>query len=196
MVARLVRNEKVGGSNPPSSTTGRHPIRMSVFCMPGRVRAVPVVVLIGAAGVRGACRAGLWGRAAVCAGGRRPARELSAPRASLGASPRSPARPRRRPRAPQPGALAPSGVLHTGNAWSADVRLGVSPRSPARPRRRPTALRPCPLAPSGVLHTGGALGYRTKRVGFMVTFQLFGAEKSVLKLVGANLKDGLNVLVL
>ena len=90
----------------------------------------------------------------------------------------------------------PSGVLHTGNAWSADVRLGVSPRSPARPRRRPTALRPCPLAPSGVLHTGGALGYRTKRVGFMVTFQLFGAEKSVLKLVGANLKDGLNVLVL
>ena len=39
-------------------------------------------------------------------------------------------------------------------------------------------------------------GYRTKRVGFMVTFQLFGAEKSVLKLVGANLKDGLNVLVL
>ena len=94
---------------------------MSVFCMPGRVRAVPVVVLIGAAGVRGACWAGLWGRVAVCAGGRRPAREPSAPR---------------------------------------------------------------------------ALGYRTKRVGFMVTFRLFGAEKSVLKLVGANLKDGLNVLVL
>ena len=156
LVARLVRNEKVGGSNPPSSTTDRHPIRMSVFCMPGRVRAVPVVVLIGAAGVRGACWAGLWGRAAVCAGGWRPAREPSAPRASLGASPRSPARPRRRPRAPQPGALAPSGTLHTG----------------------------------------GALGYRTKRVGFMLTFQLFGAEKSVLKLVGANLKDGLNVLVL
>ena len=40
------------------------------------------------------------------------------------------------------------------------------------------------------------LGYRTKRVGFMVTFPLFGAEKSVLKLVGANLKDGQNVLVL
>ena len=37
LVARLVRNEKVGGSNPPSSTTGRHPIRMSVFCMPGVV---------------------------------------------------------------------------------------------------------------------------------------------------------------
>ena len=40
------------------------------------------------------------------------------------------------------------------------------------------------------------LGYRTKRVGFVVTFRLFGAEKSVLKLVGANLKDGQNVLVL
>ena len=26
LVARLVRNEKVGGSNPPSSTTHRHPI--------------------------------------------------------------------------------------------------------------------------------------------------------------------------
>lgn len=40
------------------------------------------------------------------------------------------------------------------------------------------------------------LGYRTKRVGFVVTFRLAGAEKSVLKLVGANLKDGQNVLVL
>ena len=42
----------------------------------------------------------------------------------------------------------------------------------------------------------GLWGYRTKRVGFVVTFPLFGAEKSVLKLVGANLKDGQNVLVL
>ena len=50
LVARLVRNEKVGGSNPPSSTTGRHPIRMSVFCMPGRVGAV----LCGPTGVPGA----------------------------------------------------------------------------------------------------------------------------------------------
>ena len=37
------------------------------------------------------------GSAAVCAGGRRPAREPSALRASLGASSRSPARPRHRP---------------------------------------------------------------------------------------------------
>ena len=50
----------------------------------------------------------LSGRAAGCARGRRPAREPSAPRASLGASPRSPARPRHRPRAPQPGPPVPS----------------------------------------------------------------------------------------
>ena len=49
----------------------------------------------------------LSGRAAGCARGRRPAREPSAPRASLGASPRSPARPRHRPRAPQPGPPVP-----------------------------------------------------------------------------------------
>jgi len=47
-----------------------------------------------------------------------------------------------------------------------------------------------------LIGAAGVRGYRTKRVGFMVTFRLFGAEKSVLKLVGANLKDGLNVLVL
>ena len=46
--------------------------------------------------------------AAVCAGGRRPARESSAPRASLGASSRSPARPRRHPPAPRQLPPAPS----------------------------------------------------------------------------------------
>ena len=54
-------------------------------------------------------RARLWGRAAWCARGRRPAREPSAPRASLGASPRSPARPRHRPRAPPPDPSTPCG---------------------------------------------------------------------------------------
>ena len=61
-------------------------------------------------------RALLWGRAAWCARGRRPAREPAAPRASGSArrlvvrpgpaaahGHRSPARPRRRPRVPQPG---------------------------------------------------------------------------------------------
>ena len=110
----------------------------------------------------------LWGRAAWCARGRRPAREPSALRASLGASSRSPARPRRRPRAPQPGpagthrhrvqampsptgtAARPSGALHTGGTWCTD---GV--RSPARPRHRPRARQPGPHTP-GVLHAGGA----------------------------------------
>ena len=66
------------------------------------------VWLCGPHGCFGRRRAWLWGRAAVCARGRRPAREPSAPRASLGASSRSPARPRRRPRAPQPGPPVPS----------------------------------------------------------------------------------------
>ena len=65
LVARLVRNEKVGGSNPPSSTTGRHPIRMSVFCMFGRVGVVPgCCVARGAAGVPAAAWLTLMGRAA------------------------------------------------------------------------------------------------------------------------------------
>ena len=67
--------------------------------------------------------------AAVCAGGRRPAREPSAPRASLGASSRSPARPRRRPRAPQPGPPDPP-------APSTPAALGVQVRSVGRPRPR------------------------------------------------------------
>ena len=46
LVARLVRNEKVGGSNPPSSTTGRHPIVDVGFLHAGRVVVVPVVVLV------------------------------------------------------------------------------------------------------------------------------------------------------
>ena len=49
----------------------------------------------------------LLGRAAVCAGGRRPARSPSAPRAALGASSRSPARPCRRPPARRSGPPAP-----------------------------------------------------------------------------------------
>ena len=84
LVARLVRNEKVGGSNPPSSTTGRHPIRMSVFCMFGRGVVVPGVVLrclvlccLASLVFRALRCDALWGPAAVCAGGRRPAREIA-----------------------------------------------------------------------------------------------------------------------
>ncbi|ERH29459.1 hypothetical protein HMPREF1980_01016 [Actinomyces sp. oral taxon 172 str. F0311] len=40
------------------------------------------------------------------------------------------------------------------------------------------------------------MGYRTKRVGFVASFRLAGAEKSVLKMVGAKMKDGQILLVL
>ena len=91
----------------------------------------------------------------MCARGRRPAREPSAPRASLGASSRSPARPRRRPRAPQPGPATAHGrrsqAIRTLRrpphqwGWVADVWLCVSSRSLARPS-----------GPSGALRTSGA----------------------------------------
>ena len=164
LVARLVRNEKVGGSNPPSSTTGRHPIRMSVFCMPGRVGVVPVVVLLVVPLVFRALRCdALWGPAAVCAGGRRPAREIATrePAARSGRS-RGPPWPCRHPPAPRLGPVTAHGHHSltpppTGTAawlrcphrygralrslrrpphqWRlvADVWLGVSFRSPARP---------------------------------------------------------------
>ena len=99
------------------------------------------------------------GRAAVCAGGRRPAREPSAPRASLGASSRSPAarearaslRSARRLVA-RPGPAAAH--RHRGSSlwrpphqwgWGADVWLGASSRCPAGPRRRPSISHVIPL---------------------------------------------------
>ena len=65
------------------------------------------------------------GRAAVCAGGRRPAREIATrePAARSGRS-RSPARPCRHP-------PAPSGALHTGGAWS--LMCGSARRLVVRP---------------------------------------------------------------
>ena len=59
LVARLVRNEKVGGSNPPSSTTGRHPIADVGFLYAWRGVAVPVVVLLVAPHVL-SCGPGCW----------------------------------------------------------------------------------------------------------------------------------------
>ena len=73
LVARLVRNEKVGGSNPPSSTTGRHPIRMSVFCMPGVVLRCLLLWCFVAAGVPGVGCAFCAGLLGVPVGGGLPA---------------------------------------------------------------------------------------------------------------------------
>ena len=123
LVARLVRNEKVGGSNPPSSTTGRHPIRMSVFCMPVSGVAVPGCrVACGAAGVPGAawgpgCLMCPWAAAfllyVACGltgvSGRRRARP---PARSPHASPKARSGRSRSPPVPS----GPSGVLHTGGA--------------------------------------------------------------------------------
>ena len=134
MVARLVRNEKVGGSNPPSSTTGRHPMRMSVFCMPGVVLRCLLLWCFVAAGVPGVGCAFCAGLLGVPVGGglpafvdccpdrspaaARPARPLAVRAASFarrvgskpGQTPPPPtgtaARPRHRPRAPQPGPVA------------------------------------------------------------------------------------------
>ena len=130
LVARLVRNEKVGGSNPPSSTADRHPIRMSVFCMPGRCcrwcsgrRACFVgpgcLVCPWAAARPRAVRAASFARRVVSKPGQAPP-----PPTGTAAWP-----------------SVPSGALHTGGTWCTD---GV--RSPARPHRRPPALRPGPAA--------------------------------------------------
>ncbi len=93
----------------------------------------------------------LLGRAAWCARGRRPAREPSALRASLGASSRSPARPRRRPRAPQPGPSDPPAP----SAPAALARLCVGSK-PGQAPPPPTGTAAWPSGPSDALHTGGA----------------------------------------
>ena len=168
-----------------TATLGSNPSATATAARPQWGRAV----LLCRRGVRGLLVTPLVGRAALCARGRRPAREPSAPRASLGASPRSPARPRHRPSishviplrlvqtlnlhrwncnvfgvsqkmttinyvrnlgggsvvaarrhrsqappSPTGTAADPSGVLHTGGAWCADVWLGALSRSPAGSR--------------------------------------------------------------
>ena len=110
IATRELRSEwsisKPGQALPPPTGTAAGPPVSSTPVEPG-------VLIIGSA-----CRlearpgpAAAWpvllGRAAVCAGGQRPARSPSAPRAALGASSRSPARPCRRPPARRSGPPAP-----------------------------------------------------------------------------------------
>ena len=116
-----------------------------------------LLVACGPTGVPGAAWLALMVRAAVCAGGRRPAREIATrePAARSGRS-RGPPWPCHRPPAPRPGPASgdspvppgPSGALHTCGAWCADVWLCASARCPARPRCRPRAPQPGPPAPS------------------------------------------------
>ena len=98
-------------------------------------------------------RAALWGPAAVCAGGRRPAREIATrePAARSGRS-RGPPWPCRRPPAPwpcPPVPPAPSTPVGPGHC-SAALRV-VSKPGQALPPPTGTAARP-----AGALHTGGA----------------------------------------
>ena len=107
---------------------------------------VPGFLLPVASRVVGAVWPDLMGRAAVCAGGRRPAREPSAPRASLGASSRSPARPRHRPPALRPGPPSqwrPSywRRLWCCVHWPGHAALAAKPR-PLRLRGLRRSLRP------------------------------------------------------
>ena len=157
LVARLVRNEKVGGSNPPSSTTGRHPI-------------ADVGFLYAWARSCGACCCVDWCR---WCSGRLLGRVVGPGRCVC------------RWAAARPRAVC---------AASFARRVAAKPGQAPPPATGTAARRSCALRHPPHRRRFG--GYRTKRVGFMVTFRLFGAEKSVLKLVGANLKDGLNVLVL
>ena len=84
------------------------------------------------------------GRAAVCAGGRRPAAWPAAPRVFR--APEGPAaREARRPHFVRRRASKPARALRalrTCGAWCVDVRFGASARCPARPRHRPRAPQP------------------------------------------------------
>ena len=116
-------------------------------------------------GCSGRRRARLWGRAALCARGRRPAREPSAPRASLGASPRSPARPRHRPRAPQPGPPVPP-APSTPAALRCSCVAGCVVSKPGQaPPQQPGPLDPqCGLAcRAGILGRSAVCCYKRRQ---------------------------------
>ena len=98
------------------------------------VRDLSETVVAAAHGHRALAPHGFWyccvvplvfrappGPAAACARGRRPAREPSAPRASLGASARCPARPCHRPPAPRQAPPTPSTPVTPG------LLIGLAP---------------------------------------------------------------------
>ena len=112
---------------------------------------MPRVVAVWHRWCSGRRRARLWGRAAGCAGGRRPAREPSAPRA-FGSARRLEARPgpatahRHRGQALRSLRRPPHQWRLRCAGW-----LGAAPRSPARPRRRPPHRRRLSLIGGSVL---------------------------------------------
>ena len=139
LVARLVRNEKVGGSNPPSSTTGRHPIADVVFLY---VRARWCGAWLLCCSWRRWCS----GRSVVMLCGALP---LCVP---VGGGP---------PAVTGPGCLWLHGCSGRRRARP-PARLGVLTSFGAAPRSPPV-----PSGPSGALHTCGAgslFGSSTRRL--------------------------------
>ena len=64
----------------------------------------------------------------------------------------------------------PSGALHTGGAWCADVWFGALARCLAGPRRRPRAPQPGPV---------GQLGRLSETVVAFACWYLYGVETGV-----------------
>ena len=126
LVFRALRLD--GGSIPPISTMRSR-----------QLSAVAAHRLIsgcacGPTGVSGAASA-FMGRAAVCAGGRRPAREIATrePDGSEWSISR-PALALPPPTGTAAWPFGPSGALHPCGVWCADVRFGASARCPASAR--------------------------------------------------------------
>ena len=122
----------------------------------------------------------LLGRVAGCARGRRPESLmvlLVAPlvfRAPEGPAAREiatrePAARSGRSRSP-PVPSGPSGALHTGGAWCADVWFGALARCLAGPRSRPRAPQPGPV---------GQLGRLSETVVAFACWYLYGVETGV-----------------
>ena len=122
-------------------------------------------------GCSGCRRPRLWGRAAWCARGRRPAREPSAPRPSLGASPRIPARPRHRPRA-----------LWSGSADQA-ARLSETPVAFAGTGRASTETG-IAFAGAGRASTETVIAFAGEKWAFLMRFP--GAVVMVVSMVAVQ----------
>ncbi len=134
-----------------------------------------------ARGCSGCCLVRLWGRAAWCARGRRPAREIATrePAARSGRS-RSPARPRRCPRAPQPGPpvppvpFTPVGLVTLMGGSARRLVVWPSPTAAHGP-----AVRPC--RPGGWLSETGVAFAGAGRASTETVIAFAGAGRAPIE---------------
>ena len=127
------------------------------------------------------CLVRLWGRAAWCARGRLPAREIATrePAARSGRS-RSPARPRRRPRAPQPGPpvppvpFTPVGLVTLMGGSARRLVVWPSPTAAHGP-----AVRPC--RPGGWLSETGVAFAGVGRASTETVIAFAGAGRAPIE---------------